>query len=303
MKTTNTVNLNDYPLFTALVTPLNDDGSVDYLSFDYLVKRQSDAGVGIVLLGSTGEGLALTQTEQQNVVDYVCALAPEVPILVAVGGYNLNAQLAWIEQCNQCSIDGYLLGAPLYAKPGRVGQQAWFEALLNKAKYPCMLYNVPSRSGVNLSFDALAAIEGHPNFWALKEASGDVETFAHYSMTCPSVKIYSGEDGLMPELAAVGAAGLVSVCANVWPEATLAYVRNALSGIAESSSVWKKATNSLFSVANPVPIKVLMHQQKQLKSPVLRAPLTHQELTCSANVLQANEQINLWHKSQLTNEI
>ena len=143
-------NLNDYSLWTALVTPFDQHGDVDYNTLTKLVSEQEAAHNGILLLGSTGEGLALTQEEQQAIVEHVCQLKPAVPLMVAVGGSNLKQQIEWVNYCNTLPIHSFLLGSPLYAKPGAIGQTHWFESLLNASAHPCMLYNVPGRSAVSI---------------------------------------------------------------------------------------------------------------------------------------------------------
>ena len=126
-------------LWTALVTPFTENNSIDFDSLAVIAAKQAAAGNGIVLLGSTGEGLALTLVEKTEIVEFICQLKLNIPLMVAVGGYNLPEQIAWVEQCNQYPIEAFLLGTPVYAKPGVVGQTQWFERLLNTAKYPCML--------------------------------------------------------------------------------------------------------------------------------------------------------------------
>ena len=117
----NNFNLNDYSLWTALVTPFDQHGDVDYNTFTKLVSEQEAAHNGILLLGSTGEGLALTQEEQQAIVEHVCQLKPAVQLMVAVGGSNLKQQIEWVNYCNTLPIHSFLLGSPLYAKPGAIG--------------------------------------------------------------------------------------------------------------------------------------------------------------------------------------
>ena len=124
-------DLSNYPLWTALVTPFDADNQVDYDTLTTLVVEQQNAGNGLLILGSTGEGLALDQAEQRAIVEHVCSLNPSVPIMVAVGGFNLTEQLAWLAFCEALPVDAYLLGSPLYAKPGLIGQTQWFDALLN----------------------------------------------------------------------------------------------------------------------------------------------------------------------------
>jgi 4-hydroxy-tetrahydrodipicolinate synthase len=292
-------DLSNFPLWTALVTPFNERGAVDYNAFADLLDQQAAAGNGILLLGSTGEGLALTNDEQKKIVHFACQHSPNVPLMVAIGGYNLEYQLEWIEHCNQLPIDGYLLAAPLYAKPGPKGQQQWFNALLDRSQHPCMIYNVPSRSGVDLSLDALANLADHPNFWSVKEASGCSTTFNDFKQALPTIAIFSGEDAMLAEFSALGAAGLVSVCANAWPQATRLYVDQCLAAnMVDDLALWQASIAPLFSVANPIPVKILMHQQQLIKHPDLRMPLTHEELTQHGALIEANTQIEQWFSQQ-----
>ncbi len=288
-------HLNQYTTWTALVTPFDEQGNIDFSSLQTIARDQADAGNAILLLGSTGEGLALTAEQQLSIVEYVCQLALAVPLMVAVGGYDLQAQLAWIKQCNQLPVAAYLLATPLYAKPGPIGQSQWFTALLDAADVPCMLYNVPSRSGVEIPLSTLSDVQDHANCWAMKEASGDLNKFLAYRQACPNIALFSGEDAMMPYLAKAGVRGLVSVCANAWPEATKRYVELSLAGQVQSLfPLWKNAIDLLFKVANPIPVKVLMCEQQVISSATLRAPLTHLELNDSQALFAADQQISQW---------
>jgi len=287
--------LNQYTTWTALITPFDGQGEIDFASLEVIANDQSDAGNGLLLLGSTGEGLALTSEQQLSIVEFVCQLKLNSPLMVAVGGYDLASQVRWIETCNQLPIAAYLLGTPLYAKPGPVGQTQWFSQLLDTAKFPCMLYNVPSRSGVEIPLSTLSSVKDHENCWALKEASGDLNKFLAYRQHCPSIALFSGEDAMMPYLAKAGAKGLVSVCANAWPEATHRYVELSLAGNVESLfPLWQNAIDLLFQVANPIPVKALMAEQKVISTSILRAPLTHLELSDNQSLLTADQNICQW---------
>lgn len=272
--------ISETHLWTALVTPMLLNGDVDFVALEKLAIQQASEGNGITLLGSTGEGLALTPSEQIAVVKCVCALSLNVPVMVSVGGYNLANQLAWISQCNNLAISAYLLTCPIYAKPGEVGLIQWFNALLNQADHPCMIYNIPSRSGINIPLNVMKSIQAHKNCWAMKEASGDIENFKSYAQHCPELAMYSGEDAMVPHLVEAGVKGLVSVAANVWPAATHQYVDMALAGQHQTLfPVWDEAVEALFQVASPIPVKVLMHLTNMLNYSTLRAPLTELEIT------------------------
>ena len=292
----NNFNLNDYSLWTALVTPFDQHGDVDYNTLTKLVSDQEAAHNGILLLGSTGEGLALTLKEQQAIVEHVCQLKPAVPLMVAVGGSNLKQQIEWVNYCNTLPIHSFLLGSPLYAKPGAIGQTHWFESLLNASVHPCMLYNVPGRSAVSIPTATIQNLQNNKNLWALKEASGSIAQFEAYRQAAPNLAIFSGDDALMPNFAQAGAKGLVSVAANAWPAQTHEFVKRSLSGQHPNLfAQWSSAINSLFAVANPIPVKVLMHLQGRLSSPQLRPPLTHLELTQTDCITTANNTILSWH--------
>ncbi|KAF7768964.1 4-hydroxy-tetrahydrodipicolinate synthase [Pseudoalteromonas citrea] len=279
-----------------MVTPFDDNNQVDYDVLRTLVCEQAQANNGILLLGSTGEGLALTTEEHQHIVEYVCSLKLDVPLMVAVGGANLQEQIAWVEFCNTQPIHAFLLGSPLYAKPGIVGQTHWFDTLLSTAKLPCMLYNVPGRSAVAIDPQVLQNLAQHTNLWALKEASGDIAVFEAFRKAAPQLAIYSGDDGLMPYFAQAGATGLVSVAANAWPQQTAEFVRRSLAGTFPNLfTTWTDAVNSLFAAANPIPVKVLMHAQGKLNTPNLRPPLTHLELPCTQAINSANTTILSWN--------
>jgi 4-hydroxy-tetrahydrodipicolinate synthase len=286
-------------VWTALITPLFSDGAIDYVSLQRVAEQQNAASNGILLLGSTGEGLALTNGEQLAIVEFVTALSLNVPLMVAVGGHNLTAQLAWIKQCNQLSISAYLLGSPIYAKPGPIGQTAWYQALLDAADFPCMLYNVPSRSGVEIAISALQALEHHKNCWALKEASGDLNKLLAYRQHCPDIELFSGEDAMMPYLANAGVRGLVSVCANVWPQETQRYVALALSQQCDGLfPLWHNAIAALFQVTSPIPIKVIMAELAVINTAMLRLPLCQEELATGHNLHIIHQQIQQWFAEQ-----
>lgn len=288
-------DLNACQLWTALVTPFLENNQIDFDSLKQVATVQAQAGNGILLLGSTGEGLALTSDEQLSIIEFVCDLQLNTPLMVAVGGYNLAEQVSWINRCNALNVDSYLLATPLYAKPGVVGQTQWFKALLDAAKYPCMLYNVPSRSGVEIPIATMQNLQDHPNCWAMKEASGDLNKFLDYRKNCPDIAIYSGEDAMMPYLVPAGVKGLVSVCANAWPVATKLYVEQCLAGQTQGMfPLWNNAVDALFCVANPIPVKVLMHHNEAISTSVLRPPLTHLELTDNSELLAFDEQIAQW---------
>jgi len=292
------MNLKDTILWTALVTPMKEDGSINPDELASLIHKQDEAGNGVLILGSTGEGLALSLEDKKKVVETAASLNIDVPLMVGVGGFNLNRQLEWIEYCNRFAIESFLLVTPLYAKPNVNGQIAWFKALLNAANKPCMVYNVPSRTGVKLQPQVVADLKGHSNFYALKEASGCIADYQVFRKTAPELLIYSGDDGLMPFFAAAGCQGLVSVMANVWPKATHRYVEWCLQGRGpELLPLWQECSSALFAASNPIPTKVLLAEKGWIASPTLRLPLTEDEIEDIQFLLEADNRIEEWFQS------
>lgn len=288
-------NVEETRLWTALITPMIPDGSIDYKGLEEMVRRQEEAGNGVLLLGSTGEGLALGLEEKLDVVDFVTAMDPDVPLMAGVGGFQVEAQQHWIEQCNATRIDAFLMVSPLYAKPGPRGMVAWFRALLDTADRPCMLYNIPSRTGSRILPEVMAQLADHPNLWSLKEASGALETYKEFLEAIPGLPLFSGDDAQLPLYAEVGCHGLVSVAANVWPEATRLYVERTLNGESDSfRELWKRASDQLFSAPNPVPVKRLLAHKGWIESDQLRLPLVAGELEKMETLLKADHDIEAW---------
>ncbi len=289
--------MKDVKLWTALITPMREGGGIHFEDLEKVVRRQEEAGNGILLIGSTGEGLALSDVEKYAVVDYVSKMNPSVPLMVGVGGFNLDLQKKWIDSCNMMNIDAFLLVSPLYAKPGPVGHADWFMQLMDQSAKPCMLYNIPSRTGVKMSVGVLKAVKNHENFWSVKEASGSIDDYSEFRETCPNVPLFSGDDALLPFFSRMGCSGLVSVSSNVWPKATSRYVEKCLDGDTEAMlPLWSKAIGAMFSSPNPIPAKVLLHKKGVLQTDVLRAPLTSREVNDMDLLMDADKIINEWFK-------
>lgn len=289
--------MTDIQLWTALITPMHEDGSIHFENLEQLIKRQEDAGNGILILGSTGEGLALSDEEKKRIVDFVSGRQNKPPIMVGVGGFNLQQQTEWIQYCNKKNIESFLLVNPLYSKPGLKGQAAWFKSLLDASEKPCMIYNIPSRTGVKLFPEVLKELQQHENLWSVKEASGSIEDFQQFRKAVPTIPLFSGDDGLMPFFSAAGGSGLVSVASNVWPKEAKLYVEKCLKGDTVSLfPIWTDAVKALFSASNPIPLKVLMKEKGLIETTVLRLPLTDKELTNTEHLHASDEAIANWYE-------
>jgi 4-hydroxy-tetrahydrodipicolinate synthase len=291
------MDINNYSVWTALITPLNEDKSVDFESLKKMLLEQDRAGNGILILGSTGEALNLAYKEMVDILNAASKVNLNVPIMVGVGGYNIDYAKRWIELLNNYPVHAYLLVTPLYAKPGENGQYNWFKTLLDASTKPAMLYNIPSRAGVSLNHHTVRRLKDHKNFWAIKEASGNIEECRQYMDDNPDALIFSGDDGLTPELIEIGAKGVVSVASNVWPNETKQIVEKSLRGEMDSNikAMWEKCSDSLFDASNPVPVKHLLHIKEKIKTPFLKFPLSEDDLKDHKNLKEADLLISKWN--------
>lgn len=292
-------------LWTALITPMLPDGSVDYSSLEKMCRRQEETGIGILLLGSTGEGLNLTEEEKRAVVYFVLSLKPKVPVMAGIGGFNLPAQVDLMHFCDEQGVDAFLLVTPLYAKPGAEGQFEWFSELLGETDTPCMLYNVPSRTGVKMFPEVPARLSAeYEHLAGVKEASGSTDEFEAFRTAAPELPFYSGDDILMAEFGALGASGLVSVASNVWPEAVSLYMKKCLSGNTDGLfPLWKDATTALFKAPNPVPVKVLAQHKRLTDHETVRLPLSLGDISeeQTRELVKADMEIEDWYQNNKDN--
>jgi len=292
------MNLNDYKLWTAIVTPFNEDLTVDFQSFGNLLREQNEANNGILVLGSTGEALNITLEDRKKIIDFTLKLKLEAPIMIGVGGHNIVDTKSWVKYLNTKNIDCVLFVTPIYAKPGNIGQYNWFKTLMDLTNRPVMLYNVPERTGTSLSLEAVSKLKDHKNYWAIKEASGSVEHFKEYLKASDNKPVYCGDDGLFPDFALNGSHGLISVAANVWPKETHEYVSQCLNKNFDHKDLWQEAAKSLFIASNPVPTKSILAIEKRIKTNTMMPPLASADLEDIAPVDKANNNIKQWFKEQ-----
>ena len=282
-------------LWTALITPFEgEDQRISYPAFETLLRAQEKAGNGLVLLGSTGEGLLVNEQERKELVRFAFSLNLSVPLIVSVPSIDLPSALAWLEFCKDFPIAGYLMAPPVYTKPGIKGQAAWFKVLMDVASAPVMLYNIPSRSGVKLHPETVKLLAGHPRLWAVKDSGGGVESVADYQIAAPGLQVFCGDDNMMPAMGAQGAVGLVSVASNGWPEAVHRYVELCLAGKCPEPLTWWNGTKTMGLASNPIPIKALMHHLKMIPTSQVRLPLSQEDLPSVEPLRLAHEAISQW---------
>lgn len=286
-------------LWTALVTPLNSDGTLNEADLINLIHEQEHAGNGIVILGSTGEALNLTKLEKERIIELISELKLTIPVVAGVGGFDLDSTLDWLDFLETKRVDGYLMVTPMYSKPGAEGQFHWFKSLMDHVSRPCMLYNVPGRTAIPLNTESVRRLVNHFNFWAIKESSGSPEIMQKYQDAAGSGNIYCGDDLCLADFVSYGAVGLVSVASNVWPQEVNAYVELGLQHKLTMSDIhlWKMASLALFKSSNPVPVKALMAKEGRISSNCVKLPLHSDDYNQLDELIDYSNQIRLWFEN------
>jgi len=267
-------------LWVALPTPFGADGTVDVPALQRVVRRVVAGGADVLVpLGTTGEAATLEEVERDAVVAACQEAAAAKPIVVGCGHPATATVARMVRRAHELQADGVLVVTPYYNKPTQDGLVAHYAAAADAGQgLPVVAYNVPGRTGVSLALETLARLWQIDAVVALKESSGDATRFLQIAGALPAGKtLLCGDDHLMLEAAAAGARGLVSVAANVAPEATTAMVRAALSGDIASARRARAALapllTALFLESNPIPLKAAL-ALLDVADNHLRLPLT-----------------------------
>jgi 4-hydroxy-tetrahydrodipicolinate synthase len=262
----------------ALVTPFQTDGSIDFQALKQLVQLQIEGGTDfLVVQGTTGESPTLSQDEKRLVLDTVLEVNNgRLPVVYGIGGNN-TAGLAALFQNLPSGVDGILSVSPYYNKPIQKGIVAHFKQVASYTDLPIILYNVPGRTGSNMSVETTLELAELPNVVAVKEASGNMEQIMDFiRQRKPGFGVLSGDDNLTMPLIAAGADGVISVVANAFPERFSQMVH---ASIANDLTLAKAAHYDLFNVTkmffeegNPGGVKVAL-AARGLMQETMRLPL------------------------------
>jgi 4-hydroxy-tetrahydrodipicolinate synthase len=262
----------------ALVTPFQTDGSIDFQALQQLVSLQIKGGTDfLVVQGTTGESPTLSQDEKRKVLDTVLEVNNgQLPIVYGIGGNN-TAGLAALFQNLPSGVDGILSVSPYYNKPIQKGIVAHFKQVASFTDLPIILYNVPGRTGSNMSVETTLELAEIQNIVAVKEASGNMEQIMDIiRQRKPGFGVLSGDDNLTMPLIAAGADGVISVVANAFPERFSQMVHASMEG---NLNLAKEAHYDLFNVTkmffeegNPGGVKVAL-AQRGLMQETMRMPL------------------------------
>lgn len=276
----------------ALITPFNEDKSVDFVALERIVNHVISGGADfLVALGTTSEAPALTAEEKKQVVGTILkANAKRLPVLLGMGGNNTQAVIDAIKAQDFTGIDGILSVVPYYNKPNQRGMKAHFTAIADASPVPVILYNVPGRVGVNLQATTCVELAQHPNIVAVKEASGNLQQIMEILRDKPDdFDVISGDDGITQPLMALGATGVISVAANAYIK-PFAKMMNAMKdGQFEMALklhyAMLRMNQLIFADGNPAGIKCLMSHMGLCKN-VLRLPLVTVNEKVEADIVE-----------------
>ncbi|MDR7237715.1 4-hydroxy-tetrahydrodipicolinate synthase [Neobacillus drentensis] len=290
--------MNFGQLLTAMVTPFDQNGEIDFNAtrnlVDYLIENGTD---GIVVAGTTGESPTLTSEEKvalfQFVVDVVNG---RVPVIAGTGSNNTRASISLTKQAEEAGVDGIMLVAPYYNKPSQEGMYQHFKAIAESVSLPIMIYNIPGRCVVNISVETIVRLSQLPNIVAVKEASGNLDAMAEIISQTPSdFSLYSGDDGLALPVLAIGGTGVVSVASHIIGNEMKEMIHQFKNGQVQEAAIAHRRLlpimKALFTAPNPAPVKAALNINGVyvggLRLPLL--PLSDEEKSALQAVLPASK--------------
>lgn len=250
----------------AIVTPMNADSSINYDEFGRVIDFQIDNGTdAIIVCGTTGESATMTDEEHVECIRYcVDRVNRRVPVIAGTGSNDTKYAVDLSVEAEKLGADALLVVTPYYNKTSQRGLIAHFTAIADSVNIPIILYNVPSRTGVNIALDTYDVLANHKNICAVKEASGNISAIAKIIEKCGDrLDVYSGNDDQIVPIMALGGKGVISVLSNVCPKEAHDIAQLCLdNNVAEASKLQIKyldLCNSLFIDVNPIPVKEAMN--------------------------------------------
>jgi len=283
-------------VWTAIVTPFTEDGSIDFTAWDKLLLLQKEAGVrGIVVSGSTGEGSTLSVTEKLSLMKRAKALVGKsMQLMGGIGGSDTAQCVELAQLYEDAGADSLLVVTPPYNKPSLAGLKLHFSSIANKVKIPLCLYHVPGRTGQRLDAHALSELCKIPSLTMVKEASGDLSLFSEALLNSEAA-YFSGDDLTYLGSLAYGGSGVISVISNAFPKEwvalTEAFWKSDWEKIHTLHKILSPLNKNLYCEGNPTPLKAVLEDMKLCKG-YLRAPLapvSPENRTLLQNILKNTE--------------
>lgn len=264
-------------LWIPLVTPFDAADRVDHGALAALVRDLRGRGIaGFVACGSTGEAAALTSEEQLAVLDTTLEAAQGLPVMMGVGGYRLPSAMATMQAVCTRPVAGVLVAAPYYIRPSQDGLLLWFRTLADTSRVPVVLYDIPYRTGANLSLSTLLILAGHDRIQAIKDCGGDAAKTAAL-IADGRLAVLAGEDVQLFGAMALGASGAIAATAHLHTERFAQVVALLQDGaLAAARTLWQPLlpwVQAAFEEPNPGPIKALLAETGLMRA-TLRAPMT-----------------------------
>ena len=268
---------------TAIVTPMKNDGSIDYEAMGRFIDFQIENGINaLVVMGTTGENATLEPEEQKEVIAFtVKKTAGRVPVIAGTGTNNTAHVLENTKNACEVGVDGILVVTPYYNKATQAGLIKHFTMIADASEVPVILYNVPGRTGCALTPKTIATLAEHPNIVGLKEATGNMAQMVEIMNLCgDKIDVYSGEDALTVPMMAMGGSGTISVLSNILPAESVAMTDACKAGDFKTAAAMQckfiPVINALFSQVNPIPVKAAV-AALGFGDDALRLPLTPME--------------------------
>ena len=277
----------------ALVTPFNEDKSVNFEELTKLVEFQIENETdAIIVAGTTGEPSTMTVEERLSVIAHVVKVTNgRVPVIAGSGGNCTDNVVSFSKECEALGVDGLLVVTPYYNKCTQNGLYEYYKAVAEAVSLPIIMYNVPTRTGLNMLPTTAARLgKEFENIVGLKEASGDITQVADVMKLAEgSLDVYSGNDDQIVPILSLGGSGVISVLSNIAPKDThdmvMLYLNGDVKKAAELQLEYLDVVHALFCEVNPIPVKKAL-EYKGFATKVLRAPLTEME-EANANRLKA----------------
>ena len=264
---------------TALVTPFTENDEIDYASFADIIEYQIGEGIdALVVCGTTGESATLTIRERKELIAFAVSVADgRVPVIAGTGSNSTYRTVSLSEDAANAGADGLLIVTPYYNKASRSGLIEHYETVAKTVPLPIIVYNVPSRTGLNVSPEVYAELMKIDNIVGIKEANGNVSSCAKTLSLCPDAEIYSGNDADTIPIMSLGGLGVISVASNILPHMLSDMCRLFEKGENEKAARLQimlcKLNECLFSEVNPIPVKYAMSRLGFCEN-ILRLPLT-----------------------------
>lgn len=266
---------------TALVTPFDGQGNISWDELERLVEFQIQGGIdAIVACGTTGEAATMTTEEHTQVIQFIIEKAKgRVPVIAGTGSNDTAFCVELSLEAKALGADGLLLVTPYYNKTSQKGLIESFNYVADSVKMPCILYNVPSRTGCNIQPATYKELSKNPYIVAVKEANGDISATARTAALCgENLTIYSGEDNQTLPIMALGGKGVISVFSNALPgtmhQLAAAMLKGDLEAARKLDLEYLDLMDGFFLDVNPIPIKEAMYQMGLIQSNYCRMPLT-----------------------------